>query len=71
MYIYAADTYCDPCAEQIMADLDANGKRPPDMDPDNECTWDSDDWPKGPFRPCEDHDEGPDHCGSCAEIIDA
>ena len=69
MYIYAADTWCDSCGERIRAELLAEGSAP--VDPSDEYSYDSDDFPKGPF-PLEETD-GPNHCaaqGDCLEPVD-
>ena len=46
-YIYQADIYCSACGGVLRTKLDAKGKRP--ADPDDETTFDSDDYPKGPI----------------------
>ena len=69
MYVYQADTYCDSCGEAIRAQLRASGDAP--ADPDDEWSYDSDDFPKGPCA--EEETDGPDHCasyGDCLEGVD-
>lgn len=67
MYIYQADCYCDDCGEAIKERLDAEGKTP--EHPDNEFTYDSDDYPKA----CGDDEESdsPQHCGCHDDCINA
>lgn len=59
-YIYAADVYCEACGKDIRSALKSAKKAPPK--PEDENTYDSDDYPKGPF-PVEPSDT-PQHCGS-------
>ncbi len=69
MYVYNADTYCDSCGEAIRADLTRADLAP--ADPSDEYSYDSDDFPKGPY-PCESTDS-PDHCAAgvdCLEPVD-
>lgn len=68
MFIYQADTYCDSCGERIRAELTAEGYAP--EDPDDEWSYDSDNYPK---PASEEETDGPDHCagrGECLEGID-
>jgi len=59
-YIYCADIYCDDCGEAIRQRLTEEGKAP--ADPDNEWSYDSDDFPKR----ADDDDESdtPEHCAA-------
>lgn len=54
-YIFQAALLCEACGEHVRAQLTAAGKAPDD--PDNENTYDSDDFPKGPYDA-----EGEDAC---------
>lgn len=68
-YAFQADTYCDSCGESIRASLTREGQAP--ADPSDEWSYDSDEFPKGPFP--EESTDGPDHCGAqgdCLEGID-
>lgn len=60
MYVFQADTYCDTCGDRLRVELSAQGLCP--ADPDDERSYDSDDFPKGPFP--EEETDGPDHCAS-------
>ena len=77
-YIYQADTYCDRCAYDIMRELQANGvlgtirsKYGDDANLDDERTFDSDDYPKGPYSNNPEHKnftgyaDYPVTCGGC------
>ncbi len=69
IYIYQADTFCVDCTEQIKAALILSGKQP--EDPSDESSYDSDEWPKGPYS--DDESDYPDFCGShddCKNAID-
>ena len=46
-FIYAADLFCEDCGERIREQLTREGKAP--ANPDDEHTYDSDYFPKGPF----------------------
>jgi hypothetical protein len=59
MYIYCADTYCDSCGEEIVANLRAIDR------PD---TGDSDDFPQS--APDGEATDSPSHCGSYGACLD-
>jgi hypothetical protein len=67
MYVYRADTYCDSCGARLRAGLIVSGLAP--ADPDDEWTYDSDDFPKGPVA--EEPTDSPDHCASGDECLEA
>ena len=69
IYIYAADTWCEDCANAIKEQLDKEGKTP--EDPNNEHTFDSDEYPKGPFDSSNETTDSPDHCAAGAECLNA
>ena len=64
-YIYQAALFCDDCGAKLRATLPI----PEACDPRDEHTYDSDDYPKGPFN--EDESDGPDHCASGADCVNA
>jgi hypothetical protein len=76
-YIYAADTYCEGCGELLRRRLNrraALARRrglPSDVpdDPEDESSYDSDVFPKGPYDPCES--DTPDHCASQEKCVNA
>jgi len=63
VYVYAADTYCEDCGDAIKATLST-----PES-PDDECTWDSSDYPKGPYDTARDEVDSPNHCGACGVFL--
>lgn len=67
-YIYAADFYCDACGENIRADITAAGRAP--ANPDNESSYDSDQFPKGPYSDGGGESDYPCHCAGCNAFLD-
>ena len=65
-YMYNAALYCEPCGEQIREDLTKQGKAP--SDPEDEYSYDSDDFPKGPESSGES--DSPSHCDGCAMFLE-
>ena len=59
-YIYQAELWCDTCGAAICDALDAEGKG---HDRSDETSYDSDDYPKGPFSDSDESDT-PSHCAS-------
>ena len=68
VYIYRAALYCADCGEEIRAGLVALGKAP--EDPDNERTYDSGDYPKGPFGDGGGEADTPSHCDGCGVFLE-
>lgn len=64
MFVYAADTWCDACGEAIRRRIVAAGEGP--QDPDDECSFDSDAFPK---HACSESTDGPDHCAAVGECL--
>lgn len=64
-YIYKADIFCEACGKKIRKALDADGKKPEDVD--DEASYDSDDYPKGPYPDGGGEADTPMHCGSGAD----
>lgn len=68
MYIFCADVYCDKCGEDIKARLlKETGKSEEDYA--DERTYDSDEFPKGPY-PDDAESDTPEHCGSHEHCLD-
>lgn len=65
--IYAADCWCDDCAEAIKKRLRGEGKTP--ENPDDETTYDSDEWPK--YMSEDEAADSPQHCASGDECLNA
>ncbi len=69
VYIYQADMYCKECGEKIRAELTAAGKAP--AKPDDETTYDSDEFPKGPFPDGGGESDTVQHCACGENCINA
>jgi len=65
-YIYQADIYCEDCGEKLCREFD----KPDGMDSDNESSWDSDDYPKGPYPDGGGEADCPQHCGGCGTFLE-
>ncbi len=65
--IYAADIYCNSCGNDIRKSITDSGLAPDD--PDNESTYDSDEYPK--FVGSLDETDSPQHCGSGEDCLEA
>lgn len=68
VYIYQADLLCEGCG-QVQRDLIDREKRGPE-DPDDETTYDSDEYPKGPYPDGGGESDTPNHCGACAAFLE-
>lgn len=68
VFIYAADIYCDGCGAEIRRDLDKAGKAP--ATPHIESTYDSDQYPKGPYGDGGGESDCPQHCGGCRAFLE-
>lgn len=68
-YIYQADLWCKECGESIREELRVAGKAPPT--PDNEWSFDSDDYPKGPFSHGGGESDTVHHCAAYEDCENA
>lgn len=66
-YIYAADTWCEECGESIRARIKAEGNAP--ENPDDQCSYDSGDYPKGPYDASQEESDTPQHCAECGVFL--
>ncbi len=66
--VYQAALLCDECGEKVREDLTAEGKAPDN--PDDERTYDSDDFPKGPYPDGGGESDSPQHCDSCGIFLE-
>ena len=66
-YIYQADIWCESCGESIRDHIRAAGNAP--EEPDDESSYDSDEYPKGPFDDGGGESDSPGHCGAGAECL--
>ncbi len=65
-YVFQADLYCEACGDKMRAELPP----PAGYDPDNESSYDSGDWPKGPFPDGGGEADSPCHCGGCGVFLE-
>lgn len=69
VYVYCADIYCESCGADICAKLVCDGL-PDYLDPDNESSYDSDEYPKGPYGNGGGEADTPQHCGACGVFLE-
>lgn len=67
MYIYQADCWCNSCGKAICDRIAAEGFAP--EDPDDERTFDSDEYPK--YCGEDEESDGPQHCAAMDECLEA
>lgn len=63
-YIYQADCYCRSCGEKIKEQLIASGAAG-EININDERSYDSGDFPKGPYGDGGGESDCPQHCGAC------
>lgn len=68
VFMYCAALYCEDCGNAIRADLDKRGKRPAEIE--DESSYDSDEYPKGPYSEGGGEADTPQHCDSCHCFLD-
>ena len=66
-YIYQADLHCEDCIIQIKGSLRDRELEPEDTE--DEYSYDSDDYPKGPYANGGGESDSPQHCGSCGLFL--
>lgn len=66
VYMFQAALYCEACG----ADICKRVTKPFDFDPNNESTWDSDDYPKGPYPNGGGEADYPQHCDACGTFLE-
>jgi len=67
-YIYCADIWCEACGRAIRERLAAEGKAPANSD--DETSYDSGDFPKGPFEDGGGAADCPQHCAAGADCLE-
>jgi hypothetical protein len=68
-YIFQADIFCADCGRAIRKQIKADGFAP--ENPRDENTYDSDEYPKGPFSEGGGAADCPNHCGAGADCLNA
>ena len=66
-YIYQADLWCNSCGKAIRKRLRGEGNAPDN--PQDECSYDSDEYPKFVCNPGEA--DCPQHCGAGEDCLEA
>lgn len=66
--MFTAALYCADCTAPILRRLSYEGKIP--EDPSNESSYDSDDYPKGPYDDGGGEADTPQHCAGCHEHLE-
>lgn len=61
VYVYQAALWCESCGAKIWDDT----PKPKGFDNNNESSWDSDDFPKGPYSDGGGEADCPQHCDGC------
>lgn len=69
VYIYAGDIYCEDCGDDIRQQLISEGRAP--YYPDDELSYDSDEFPKGPYPDGGGEADSPQHCGARDDCLNA
>lgn len=68
-YVYAADIYCEDCGEAIRERITREGLAP--KNPGDEWSYDSDEYPKGPYCDGGGESDCPQHCGAGPDCFNA
>ncbi len=78
VYIYAADLFCEDCGDAIRKQITEEDEfryarlAPADpADPDDEYSYDSDEFPKGPYPDGGGEADSPQHCGNGPNCLNA
>lgn len=68
VYMYQAALLCEDCGRKIRKELDKAGKSP--EDPNFEESYESDDYPKGPYPDGGGESDSPQHCDECGVFLE-
>ncbi|MDZ4250273.1 MAG: hypothetical protein U0990_09320 [Candidatus Nanopelagicales bacterium] len=67
VYIYQADLWCEACGRAIKAQPDVTAP----ADPEDESSYDSDEYPKGPYPDGGGEADTPQHCAAGPACVNA
>lgn len=67
-YVFAAALLCDECGEKTREAITEAGNAP--SDPEDEGSYDSDDYPKGPYAEGGGEADSPQHCDACKVFLE-
>ena len=68
VYMYQAALLCEDCGAAARAELILKDKAPDDINDEN--TWDSDEYPKGPYADGGGEADCPQHCDHCGIFLE-
>lgn len=68
-YLYRGALYCEHCADRIKGNLRQRSPECVPITSDDESSYDSNDWPKGPFPNGGGEADTPQHCDHCGEFL--
>ena len=68
VYLYKAAIYCADCGDDIAYELRKVGKAPADLT--DESSYDSGDYPKGPYPDGGGEADCPQHCDGCRKFLE-
>ena len=66
VYVFQATLLCDTCGTLYKQGTD----KPAHVDEGDESSYDSGDWPKGPYSSGGGEADSPQHCDHCGEFLD-
>lgn len=66
VYIFQAALICEDCSQSVQGAL----VKPAHVDMDDESSYDSDEWPKGPYADGGGEADSPHHCDMCGVFLD-
>ena len=69
VYIYQADLWCEDCGKAIKRECRKTGDRPENWR--DETTFDSDQYPKGPYSDGGGESDCPEHCAAGDDCLNA
>ncbi len=67
VYVYQADLLCEDCGKARRDSIASAGDSPADVD--DESSYDSDDFPKGPTE--EGESDTPSYCSDCGTFLES
>lgn len=65
-FIFQAALHCASCAEKYMRE----NKKPAHVNRDDESSYDSDEWPKGPYPDGGGESDSPQNCDTCGVFLE-
>lgn len=67
-FVYQAALWCEPCGTKVAKRLVREGKAPANIE--DERTYDSDKFPKGPYADGGGESDSPQHCDACGKFLE-